>query len=154
MVLRSEEHSIQVLTGFTVKEACRELRTVLKDEGLEVGEELNISRKIHDHTGLVSPEYVIVDVWSPLATRQALLAMPEAGVFVPFHLVVASREAQTLVMAVDPDWLAQIVDRLCFRVLVNDLFERLKRALARLEEPRIARSELNRPSDSHAGDVQ
>lgn len=50
----------------------------------------------------------------------ALPALPGAGVFVPFHLVVASGEGQTFVGAVNPDWLAQGVDRLGFRLIVSD----------------------------------
>ncbi len=135
-------YSIHLLTNLSTEETCHRLRNALRNEGLELAGEVNLSRKIESHTGLPFRTYTILNVWSPSATFHALLAIPEAGLFVPFHLVVASHEGQTSVMVVNPDWLANIVDRVGFRLLAKDVAAKLRRALATLEIVEETRREL------------
>ncbi len=128
----NQEHSTRLLTTLSEEETCRALRRALRKEGLEVSEEVDLSDEIESHIGLSLRKYIILSVWSPLATYQALLAIPEAGLFVPFHLAVTSHRGQTLVMVVNPEWLAQVVDRIGFRLLAKDVSAKLKRALETL----------------------
>lgn len=132
-MISNQGHSYWLLTSLSEEETCRMLRAALRKEGLEVAGEANVSREIERHIGLALRKYIILSVWSPLATYQALLAIPEAGIFVPFHIAVTSRDGQTLVMAVNPDWVARVIDRTGFRLLAKDLSERLRRALRALE---------------------
>jgi uncharacterized protein (DUF302 family) len=124
---------IRVLTKLSTEETCHCLRNALRHEGLELAGEVDLSRKIKSYTGLDFPTYTILNVWCPFATFHALLAIPEAGLFVPFHLVVASDNGQTSVSVVNPDWLATIVDRIGFRLLAKDVGAKLRRALSALE---------------------
>lgn len=125
--------SYWLTTSLSEEEACRALRTALRNEGLEVANEVDVSREIERHIGLSFRKYLILSVWSPFATYQALLAIPEVGIFVPFHLAVTSRDGQTLVMAMNPDWFARGTDRIGFRLLAKDVSARLGRALRALE---------------------
>lgn len=138
----NQEHSIRVLTTLSEEETCRTLRRALRKEGLEVTEEVDLSKEIERHIGLSLRKYIILSVWSPLATYQALLAIPEAGLFVPFHLAIASHNGQTLVMVVNPDWLALVIDRIGFRLLAKEVSARLRRALTALEGSVVAEHEL------------
>lgn len=126
-------YSIRVLTKLSTEETCHRLRNALRDEGLELAGEVDLSRRIESYTGLAFPTYRILNVWCPYATFHALLAIPEAGLFVPFHLVVASDNGRTSVTVVNPAWLANIVDRIGFRLLAKDVGAKLKRALSTLE---------------------
>lgn len=142
----SQGYSIRLLTSLSEEETCRRLRVALRKEGLELEQEVDVSGEIQKHIGLSLRKYIILSVWSPIATYQALLAIPEAGIFVPFHLVVASHDGQTMVTAVNPDWLAQVVDRLGFRLLAKDVSARLRRALKVLEVPANDEHETRTPS--------
>lgn len=126
-------YSIRIGTALSPEAACRALRTALRDEGLEVSNEVDLSRDIEKHIGLSFRKYFILSVWSPIATYQALLAIPEAGIFVPFHIAVTSRDGQTFVMAMNPNWLARWIDRIGFRLLAKDVSARLNRALRALD---------------------
>lgn len=129
----NDGRSYWLLTSLSEEETCHALRTALRNEGLEVATEVDVSRDIERHIGLSFRKYFILIVWSPLATYQALLAIPEAGLFVPFHIAVTSRDGETFVMALDPEWLARWIDRIGFRLLVKDVSARLDRALRSLD---------------------
>ncbi len=138
----NQGHSFWLLTSLSEEETCRKLRAALRMQGLEVAEQIDLSKEIAKHIGLSVSKYFILSVWSPLATYQALLAIPEAGLFVPFHVAVTSRNGRTLVMVVNPDWLARVVDRIGFRLLAKDLSGRLSRALQTLEPIETSQEEL------------
>jgi len=142
MRISNQEYSTRVLTSLSEEETCRTLRQALRKEGLEVTEEVDLSEEIERHIGISLRKYTILSVWSPLATYQALLAILEAGSFVPFHVVVAFHNGQTLVMVVNPDWLAQVVDRIGFRLLAKEVSAKLRRALRALEVSELTREEL------------
>ncbi len=142
----NREHLTRIITTLNEEETCRTLRQALRKEGLEVTEEVDLSQEIEKHIGLSLRKYIILSVWSPLATYQALLAIPEAGLFVPFHLAVTSHRGQTLVLVVNPEWLAQVIDRIGFRLLAKDVSAKLKRALGTLEASEVTREELETPA--------
>lgn len=146
MMISNQKYSTRVLTALSEEEACRTLRHALRNEGLEVAEEVDLSEEIERHIGLSLRKYTILSVWSPQATYQALLAIPEAGLFVPFHVAVASHNGQTLIMVVNPDWLAQVVDRIGFRLFAKDLSAKLKRALQALDVSEASREEFETPT--------
>ena len=52
-------------------------------------------------------------------------------------MVVASHNGQTLVMVVNPDWLAQVVDRIGFRLLAKEMSAKLRRVLRALEASEV-----------------
>ena len=132
-MLTEHGYSISLLTNLSTEETCNRLRDALRNEGLELAGEVDLSKKIESHTGLAFSTYRILNVWCPFATFHALLAIPEAGLFVPFHLVIASHNQQTSVTVVNPDWLATVIDRIGFRLLAKHVGAKLRRALAALE---------------------
>ena len=134
-------YSIGLLTNLSPEETCHRLRDALRNEGLELAGEVDLSKKIESHTGLAFSTYRILNVWCPFATFHALLAIPEAGLFVPFHLVVESRGKETSVTVINPDWLMNIVDRVGFRMLAKDVGAKLRRSLSTLEASETTRKE-------------
>ncbi len=134
-MLLNQGFSIRLLTSLSQRETCRRLRAALEKEGLEVVDEVNLSRHIEDHTGLTLQKYTVLTVCSSLETYHAILADPEAGIFLPFHVVVTPYRQKTLVAAVAPEWLGDVVDKLSFRLLAIDASEKYRRALAALETP-------------------
>lgn len=136
------QYSMQVLTNLSEKDACRALRQALRKEGLEVSEEVDFSSEIESRIGLSLPTYTTMRVWRPLETYQALLATPEAALFVPIQLAVVARDGRTLVMVVNPNWLAQVLDRISFRLLAKEVSTRIRHALRALEQPQSTHVEL------------
>jgi len=133
----NQQHSLtRVVTTLSEEETCRALRRALRTEGLELTEVADLSKEIERHIGLSPRKYIVLSIWSPLATYEPLLANPEAGLFVPLHLAVASCQGQTLVMVVNPDWLAQVIDRIGFRLMAKEISTKLMRALAVLNPAR------------------
>lgn len=127
------EFSVRLLTAISQAEACRRLRISLHEQDLDIMDELDLSSRVKDRTGLSFGEYTILMVWFPLPAYHALLATPEAGAFIPFHLVVCSCQGKTLVSYVSPEWLAETIDRIEFRLMAKDIAIRLERAVSVLE---------------------
>jgi len=129
-MLSSNGFSIRFLTNLSQKEACKRLRAALKTEGLEVVDQVDLSGHIENRTGLTLSKYKVLTVCSSFETYYALLASPEAGIFLPFHVVVTPYQGKTLIAVVEPEWLAEVVDNLRFRLLAVEVSEKYKRALA------------------------
>jgi uncharacterized protein (DUF302 family) len=131
--LSNNGFSIRLLTSLSQKEACKRLTAALKNEGLEVVDQIDLSGHIENRTGLTLGKYTVLTVCSSFETYYALLASPEAGVFLPFHVVVTPYHGKTLIAAVEPEWLAAVVDNLSFRLLATEVSEDYQRALAALQ---------------------
>ena len=132
-MLSNNRFSIRFLTSLSQKEACKRLTAALKKEGLEVVDQVDLSGYIENRTGLTLSKYKVLTVCSSLGTYYALLASPEAGIFLPFHVVVTPYHGKTLIAVVEPGWLAEVVDNLSFRLLAIEISEKYKRALAALQ---------------------
>jgi uncharacterized protein (DUF302 family) len=132
-MLSNNGFSIRFLTSLSQKEACKRLTAALKNEGLEVVDQVDLSGHIENRTGLTLSKYKVLTVCSSLETYCALLASPEAGIFLPFHVVVTPYHGKTLIAVVEPEWLAEVVDNLSFRLLAIEISEKYKRALAALQ---------------------
>ena len=132
-MLSNNRFSIRFLTSLSQKEACKRLTAALKKEGLEVVDQVDLSGYIENRTGLTLSKYKVLTVCSSLGTYYALLASPEAGIFLPFHVVVTPYHGKTLIAVVEPEWLAEVVDNLSFRLLAIEISEKYKRALAALQ---------------------
>lgn len=137
----NQRFAIRLLTSLSHRETCRRLRAALENEGLEVVGQVDLSRHIENHTGLTLQKYTVLTVCSSLETYHALLADPEAGIFLPFHVVVTPYRQKTLVAAVAPEWLGHVVDKLSFRLLAIDAAEKYRRALSVLETAQGAQQE-------------
>jgi uncharacterized protein (DUF302 family) len=137
----NQRFAIRLLTSLSHRETCRRLRAALENEGLEVVAEVDLSKHIENHTGLTLQKYTVLTVCSSLETYHALLADPEAGIFLPFHVVVTPYFQKTLVAAVAPEWLGEVVDKLSFRLLAIDASEKYRRALSTLETAKGAHPE-------------
>ena len=48
MMISNQKYSTRVLTGLSEEETCRTLRQALRKEGLEVGEEVDLSGRSKD----------------------------------------------------------------------------------------------------------
>jgi uncharacterized protein (DUF302 family) len=142
-VVSNNGFSIRFLTNLSPKEACKRLKAALENEGLEVLDQFDLSAHIENRTGL-TPEgkYTVLTVCSSLDTYHALLASPEAGVFLPFHVLLTPYNNKTLIAIVRPEWLAEVVDKLSFRLLAMDVSEKYKRALGALEAAEPTRRPL------------
>lgn len=132
-MLPNNGFSIRLLTSLSQKEACKRLRAALRNEGLEVLDQVDLSGHIENRTGLTLSRYTVLTVCSSFETYFALLAGPEAGIFLPFHVVVTPYHGKTLIAVVEPEWLAEAVDNLSFRLLANRVSEKYQRALAALQ---------------------
>ena len=138
------EFSVRLLTTLSQEEACHRLRISLKEQDLDIMEEVDLAARVRNRTGLSFGEYTILTVWSPLTAYHALLAIPEAGAFIPFHLVVCSYRGKTLISYVSPEWLAEAIDRIEFRLMANEISTKLERAVSALDvaEPTCREPEL------------
>jgi uncharacterized protein (DUF302 family) len=132
-MISNQRFSIRLLTSLSQKEACKRLRVALEKEGLEVLDQVDLSGHIENRTGLTLGKYTVLTVCSSLETYYALLVGPEAGIFLPFHVVVTPYHEKTLIAVVEPEWLAEVVDTLSFRLLATEVSEKYRRALAALQ---------------------
>ncbi|MBI3696175.1 MAG: DUF302 domain-containing protein [Acidobacteria bacterium] len=82
--------------------ALKLIRTALRDEGLRVSLETDISGTIRQELGVDLTPCKVLHVCCPLLLLQAVVMDTSAAAFLPFHLVVSADGSQTLVHLIDP----------------------------------------------------
>jgi uncharacterized protein (DUF302 family) len=128
----SHEISISVETPLPFGECLVRLRRILSHAGFRVLAEVPFHREFEEHLGLKWPRYTVLVVWSPFHAYQSVLNDAEAGILLPFHIVVAEREKGTLVAATNLSLLGHMTGRIGLRLVGNDLTKQIQRILDQL----------------------
>lgn len=121
-----QELSLSTVTALPFEECLWSLREAARREGFQVLAEVPFHSEFQQHVGLPWKKYTVLVVWSPFLAYQALLSDRDAGIFMPFHFVVAEGEDSTLVAATDHALFAGISGRLGVVVLARHLTNKIR----------------------------
>lgn len=97
------------------------LRQSLSRSGFHVLAEIPFEREFRNHLGLVCKRYTVLVVWSPFHAYQAILSEQEAGVLMPFHLIVAEGSDGTHIFATDIAMLGHLSGQLGIELLGREI---------------------------------
>lgn len=126
MTTMTRESSFSVQTTLDFQCCLELLRECLQVEGFRVAAEIPFDREFKKNVGLAWQRYTVLVVWSPFYAYQALLSDRDGGLIVPFNLVVAEKEASTLLIAADHAQSRRADGSIGIQVLLRDLNRKIR----------------------------
>ncbi len=116
-----------------VEEARERTIAALKAEGFGVLTEIDVQKTLKEKLGVDHPPYRILGACNPPLAHRALQADPGVGLLLPCNVVVAEHpEGGSVVSAVDPKAMFQVVDNPDVAPLAAEVEAKLRRVIASL----------------------
>lgn len=112
-----------------------EVRKSLKQENLQVLSELPFEERLEQATGLKWSRYTVLVVWSPVDAPNTVLSGTQAGLFLPFNIVVKEGAESTVVTALTHDIWDTPNQSVDFRMLLRELDAKIERVLGSINPP-------------------
>lgn len=126
MITLTRGFSLSMMTTLPFEQCLFLLRDAIRLEGLQVLAEIPFHREFERKVGLPWNKYTVLVVWSPFLAYQALLSDRDAGIFMPFHFVVAEDKDLTLVAATDHGLFGRITGKVGVVVLARQLASKIR----------------------------
>ena len=136
--LPSSRYSLTAnLPGVPYDEAVARSRAALGDEGFGVLTEIDVQATLLKKLGAATRPYIILGACNPALAHRALQAEPVIGVLLPCNVVVAADDdGGSVVSAVDPVAMFEVVGRPDIAPLALEVRERLERVLRAVQAAR------------------
>lgn len=144
MVLPGQDPIISLHMAADCRDCLNLLKGILQREGCQILSEVPFHRELEREIGLHLRDYTVLVVWDPFQTYQGLLSEKGAGLFLPFHFLVADVGGSTLIAALNLDLIARAASTLGVQLLLRNLEQKI----------RFVFSELYRKDKSVAVTVQ
>lgn len=141
MLRMTRDFSHSAITTLSFEDSLALLRDLLHHEGFRVVAEIPFHREFERHIGLHWRNYTVLVVWSPFLAYQGLLSDRDAGIFMPFNIVVAENGSSTLIVATNHLLFGRLAGTLGVQVLTRDLSRKVNRILSQM-------AEVEEPADS------
>lgn len=132
MFTTTREYSLSIQIPVKFESCLSFLRQTLRRKGFQVLAEVPFRREFERHVGLDWQNYTVLVVWSPFLAYQALLSERDAGIFIPFHFVVAENGKTTLVAATNHGLFGQVTGRIGLQVLARHLTGKIREIFSEL----------------------
>jgi uncharacterized protein (DUF302 family) len=118
------------------------VRGALQEQRLHVIAELPFEQSLEEATGVKWSKYTVLVVWSPLDAPHAVLSGREAGLFIPFNVVVKERNETTVVTAMTHDIWDTPNQTAELRSLLREIDLKVRRALLSIPKKHSTQIEL------------
>ena len=119
-------------TKLDFDQAIKRVTEELAKEGFGVLTDIDVAATLKKKLGLDTPPYRILGACNPQFAHKALEAEPQIGALLPCNVVVRKSGADTIVEAMDPLAVMQLVGKPEVAKLGSQVRERLERVLASL----------------------
>ena len=111
------------------EEAVIKVKEAFKEQGFGALTEIDVQATLRDKLGTEMDPYLIIGACNPKLAHRALGAVPTVGVFLPCNVVVREEGGRTLVEAMDPDIMAQVIDDPALQEIATEASDRVQAAL-------------------------
>ncbi|GBC92937.1 hypothetical protein HRbin15_01420 [bacterium HR15] len=112
------------------EQAVERIRQALQQEGFGVLTEIDVRKVMHEKRGVEFRPYVILGACNPQFAHQALEAELDLGLLLPCNVVVYAEEDGSVIEAMDPELLVQVVGNPALEPIAKEVKQRLQRAIA------------------------
>lgn len=126
MIPATRELSLSIRSSMSFRPCLASLKQALNDEGFRIIAEVPFHREVEIQTGLSWRNYVVLIVWSPQHAYQALLSDRDAGIFMPFHVVLAENDSATLISATNHLAFSRMAGTIGIQVLARELDRKIR----------------------------
>ncbi len=107
----------------------------LKDQGFGIISRIDLQAAFKEKIGVDFRPYTILGACNPKLAHEALNIEDKVGTMLPCNVVVQAKgEGETEVAAIDPVASMQAIDNAALKEAAAEVRERLRRAIAQLEE--------------------
>ncbi len=136
------DYGIRTRFAGTVEEAEAAITEALKEVGFGVLTRIDVAATLKKKLDLDRPPYVILGACNPKIASKALEMEPELGLLLPCNVIVYENEkSETIVAAVAPVKMLQIVGRPEMLPLAEQVRDLLRQAIARVANTTPAKEE-------------
>ncbi len=118
-----------VLIDTPVGEAVPLVKEAFKAQGFGTLTEIDVQATLKEKIGVDVEPYVILGACNPGLAHRALQAEPDVGLLLPCNVVVRPHEGRTMVSAIDPDWIVQLMDHPDLRAIAEEATKLIDAAL-------------------------
>lgn len=124
-------------TSLGFDEAVTATREALAAEGFGILTEIDVQATMKAKLDVDGEPYLILGACNPPLAHQALTIDPSIGLLLPCNVVVRVESGATIVQAMDPQLLVEVVDRPGLKAVADDAGRRLADALATLPKASV-----------------
>jgi len=111
------------------EQAIEKVKELLSKEGFGVLTTIDVAATLKAKLGVDQPPYVILGACNPPLAHKALSAEPSIGVLLPCNVDVYQLEGKTVVQAINPRRVFQLVDNPGVAPIADEVAARLERVL-------------------------
>jgi uncharacterized protein (DUF302 family) len=119
-------------TALAFDQAVARCREELAKEGFGVLTEIDVQATLKKKLDVDVPPYLILGACHPPSAHKALTVAPEAGVLLPCNVTVSVEGAATVVRAMRPDSVAQVLDEPALQPVMAEVGAALERVVGRV----------------------
>lgn len=123
------EYGITARVAAPYAETVERVRAALKDQGFGVLTEIDVRATLQEKLGEAMEDYVILGACNPPLAHRALGVDRQIGLLLPCNVVVRADGDATVVEALDPDIMVEVVGREELRPVAEEARRRLVSAL-------------------------
>jgi len=134
MMRMTRDFSHSAITTLSFEDTLALLQDLLHHEGFRVIAEVPFHREFERHVGLQWTNYTVLVVWNPFLAYQGLLSDRDAGIFMPFNIVVAQQTSSTLIVATNHLLFGRLAGTIGVQVLARDLNRKVNRIFSQMVE--------------------
>jgi uncharacterized protein (DUF302 family) len=128
--------SLSTTTSLTFDDAVAAVRSALADHGFGVLTEIDVQATMKAKLDADLEPYLILGACHPPLAHQALSRDPTVGLLLPCNVVVRRTGGATVVEAMDPQLLVEVLHEPALNVIAYEAARRLRAALDQL--PKVA----------------
>lgn len=126
MISATREFSLSMRSSMSFRSCLALLKQSLGEEGFRIIAEVPFHREVEKQVGLNWSNYLVLIVWSPQHAYQALLSDRDAGIFMPFHVVLAENDGTTLVAATNHLAFGRMAGTIGIQVLAREMDRKVR----------------------------
>ena len=124
--------ALSTTTTLSFDEAVAATRAALAENGFGVLTEIDVQATMKAKLDADVEPYLILGACNPPLAHLALSLDPTVGLLLPCNVVVRRADGSTVVQAMDPQLLVDVVDQPALKAVADEAAARLRAALARL----------------------
>jgi uncharacterized protein (DUF302 family) len=133
------DYGITIHVARPFAEAVPRVRDALRAQGFGVLTEIDVQATLRDKLGENMEPYLILGACNPPLAHRALSADRRIGLLLPCNVVVRAEAGQTVIEALDPQVMVTVAGEASLQPVANEAADRLRTALASLQDTTQAR---------------